>query len=469
MQKHAPEAPSPREAPKDLDLEQVLLGTLLIRNDALHEIPALLPEHFFDPLHGAIFAAAEQMILKGMPATPLTLRSRFETAESINQGVTVPQYIGSLAAKAGPVSNVRPFAQILYDLAARRALIVAGEDLVAEAFDTAIDRSAAELIEMAEARLYAIAPKQGNEQQETSLASALRSTLANANEAYRRGDGLSGHSTGLRGLDARTGGLADGNLIIIAGRPGMGKTALAINVADNLAQAGVPVAFYSLEMSEAELGARILARHAKLAVHKITRGQFNQTDMAAMLKAEQRLAEVPITIDPTGGPTIPQPRARARRPSRKSRLGALFVGYFQLMEPAHRSSGNRTTDITEITNGLKAIAKEFGVPVIALSQLNRAVEARDNKRPQMMDLRESGSIEQDADVILMCFREEYYLEREKPAASDREAYGAWIDKLEAIRGQAEILVVKSRQGTLGTVEVTFDGPTTTFSDREAMP
>lgn len=469
MQKHAHDVPLAQEAPKNLELEQILLGTLLVHNDALDKIPGLQGDHFFDPLHAAIFAAIEQMVLAGMPATPVTLRTRFANADPIAQDLTVPQYLGTLAVKAGPVGNASAYAKIIIELAARRALIVACEDLSAEAFDPAAERSAEDLIEMGEARLFAIAPKQANEQHEISVAAALETTIEHANEARKRGDGLSGISTGLRGLDVRTGGLSPGNLIIIAGRPGMGKTALSINIADNLARAGGPVAFYSLEMSADEISARILACHSGLALHKITRGKFDEADMATMLKVKQRLAAMPLTIDPSGGLTIAQLRARARRLRRKGKLGVLFVDYLQLMQAAQRPSGNRTTDITEITNGLKAIAKELGVPVVALSQLNRAVEGRDNKRPQMMDLRESGSIEQDADVILMTYREEYYVEREKPAASDVKAYGAWLDKLKATHGRAEIIVVKSRQGTRGTVEVTFDGPTTTFSDREEQP
>jgi replicative DNA helicase len=344
---------------------------------------------------------------------------------------------------------------------------VAAEDLRAEAFDLSVDRSADELLEMAEARLYAVAPKQANVLNEISFRDAAATAVAEANDAHQRGTGLAGYSTGFRDLDSRTGGLCPGNLIIIAGRPSMGKTAFSTNIADNLARSGVAVGFYSLEMTPSELSKRILARHSGVAVQKIARGTFHPSEMTDILRAQQTLRDLPLTIDATGGLTVAQLRAKARRLRRKGKLDVLFVDYLQLMQGTQKA-GNRVADVTEITTGLKALAKELDVPVVALSQLNRSLEARDNKRPQIHDLRESGSIEQDADLVLMCYRDDYYVERAKPSASDQAAYADWLARLNEVRGRAEIIVAKARQGTLGTVDLMFEGATTTFRDAEVQ-
>lgn len=455
-----------REAPKNIALEQQLLGALLLKNEVYHRFaPRLQAAHFFDSLHGDIFEAIERLISAGKVANAFTLQGYFANAEPIDAKTTVRQYLGTLMAHVTSTTNVAGYAEILIALAVRRTVIVAAEELAAEAYDTSIERSPNEMIEAAEARLYAAAPREANEKRETSLSEALNEAITRASAAHERGDGLSGVSTGITALDEKTGGLSPGNLIVIAGRPGMGKTALAINIADNLAIAGVPVGFFSLEMSREELAARILARHSTVALHKITRGTFREADMAAMLQAKQRLDRLPLTINETGGLTVAQLRASTRRLHRKGLLEVLIVDYLQLMQATPRGGGgNRTSDVTEITNGLKAIAKELHIPIIALSQLSRAVEVRDNKRPQLSDLRESGSIEQDADVVLMCYREAYYVERDKPEPTNRAAYSDWLAKLDLIRGQAEVIVAKARQGTLGTAELSFDGSTTTFFD-----
>jgi replicative DNA helicase len=462
-----PDHPVSQPPPHNLDLEQQVIGAILLRNDLFHDVsPPLMATHFFEPLHGAIFDTIERLIASGKPVDPFTLDPFFANVPPIDAETTVKQYIGKIAANAASLRNARAYADILIDLAVRRTIIVTGEDFIADAYATDDGRTAADLIEEVEARLYAVAPKAANEKSEVTLAEAMRTAIAAANEAHQRGSGLAGYSTGLRALDEKIGGLARGNLIIGAGRPSMGKTALMINIADNLVRDGIPVGFWSLEMMASELSTRILARHAGVPVHKIARGTFNVQEMASLIKAENALREYPMTLDITGGISISQLHARARRLHRSGRLEVMFVDYLQLMTTGRRSTGNRVADITEITNGLKAIAKELNVPVVALSQLSRAVETRDNRRPQLSDLRESGSIEQDADVVLMMYRDDYYVEREKPPPSDQAKYSDWLRRLDAVRGKAEVIVAKARQGTLGTVELTFEGATTTFADLE---
>lgn len=457
-----PVAPTP---PHNLDLEQQVLGAMLVQNDVLHSIsPPLTSAHFFDPLHGAIFDAIERLVASGKPANPFTLDPYFASVAPIDPETTVKQYVGKLAANAASLRNARAYADMLIDLAVRRTIIIAVEDIGEAAYATNDGRTANELIEEAEERLYAVAPKAANEKSEISLAEGARAAIEAANDAHQRGTGLAGFATGFRALDEKTGGLANSNLIIGAGRPSMGKTALMINTAHNLASNGIPVAIFSLEMSASELSTRILARQSGVAVHKIARGTFTLPEMASLLKAENAIRDYPMTLDVTGGISIGQLHARARRLHRMGRLQAMFVDYLQLMSTGRKSSGNRVADVTEITNGLKAIAKELNVPVVALSQLSRAVEGRDNRRPQLSDLRDSGSIEQDADVVLMMYRDDYYVEREKPPPSNQAAYSEWLTKLDAVRGKAEVIVAKARQGTLGTVEMMFEGATTTFSD-----
>lgn len=459
--------PLPKPAPHNIDLEQHVLGAIIVQNEVFHNVsPPLKSTHFFEPLHEAVFDAIERLIASGKPANPFTLEPFFGTSPPIDPQTTVKQYIGKVAANATSLRNAKAYADILIDLAVRRAMIIAGEDMIAAAYATDDGRSAGELIEETEDRIHAVAPKAANEKTELSLADAMRSAIDAANDAHQRGSGLAGFSTGLRTLDEKIGGLAPGNFVVLAGRPSMGKTALALNIADNIARTGVPVGFYSLEMTASELSTRILARHARVPVHKIARGTFNVPEMASLLKAEKERRDFPMTLDVTGGISIAQLHARARRLHRRGRLGVMFVDYLQLMSTGRRSNGNRVADITEITNGLKSIAKELEIPVVALSQLNRAVESRENRRPQLSDLRESGSIEQDADVVLMTYRDDYYVEREKPPPSNRAAYADWLKKLDDVRGKAEVIVAKARQGTPGTIELMFEGITTTFTDPE---
>jgi len=469
MEKHADDQPLSKAAPHNIDLEQAIIGTLMLSNNGIEQLSHLRPEHFFDPLHEALFGSIEAMLSDGKPASPFTIGPKFAESGPVGSSPDVRTYLGSLVARAVSIGQLSAYADELIGLAARRTLIVTAEDLRAEAFDLSVERTADELIEMAEARLYAVAPKQANDRGETSLADALAAAISEANDAHQRGTGLAGQSTGFRDLDARTGGLSNGNFIVLAGRPSMGKTALGTNIAHNLASNGVPVAFFSLEMTASELSKRILARQSGVAVHKIARGTFNPGDMADLLRAEQTLKTLPLTIDATGGLTVAQIRAKARRLRRKGKLDVLIVDYLQLMQGSQRPGSTRVAEVTEITTGLKALAKELGVPVIALSQLNRAVEARENKRPGLADLRESGSIEQDADVVLMCYREAYYVEREKPPATDQAAYADWLVRLNAVRDHAEVIIAKNRQGALGTVEMRFEGATTTFSDAEVAP
>ena len=419
-----------RQPPMNLVAEQSLLGALLLNNSLLERIDDLTADAFFDPFHAHIFEIIVSTVTAGRLASPVTLRHHFENAEPVQPNITAVQYLGTLVARTtATAASVGDYARIIRDLHLRRTLIVVAEDLARDAFVTSIDRPVAYLIEAAEATLYEIAPKQANERTVSSFVDAAEAAISSINDAYGRNGGLAGHATGFPGLDRKTGGLRNGNLVIIAGRPGMGKTALAVNIATNLARAGVPVVFCSLEMSRIELATRILSGDTGLPAWKLATGSISGPDMASLMAAKQQSTQLPLTIDESGGLTVPQIRARARRLKRQGKLDVLIVDYLGLMRSAQTYGGSRVQEVTEITNGLKAIAKELNVPVVALSQLNRAVESRDNKRPQLSDLRDSGSVEQDADLVMFCFREEYYLEQAKPVPSDRAAYSEWLSKV----------------------------------------
>ena len=473
-----------RAAPYNLEAEQALLGAILVNNEALDRVSSFLErQHFYDPLHQQIYETAAKLIAVGKQATPITLKTFFETAEPIDATLSVPQYLGRLAANAATIINARDYGRTVYDLATRRQLILIGEDMVNVAYDSPVDFPPKEQIEEAETRLFSLAETGKYGQGFSSFSSALTTAIEMANNAYQREGGLSGVATSLKALDGKMGGLQSSDLIILAGRPSMGKTALATNIAFNIARArvrslrdrpelspndpahdGAIVGFFSLEMSAEQLATRIMSEQAGIPSEKIRRGMIDEADFKRLVEASQEMASLPLFIDQTGGISIAQLAARARRLKRQQGLGLIIVDYLQLLTGSgKRSSENRVQEVSEITTSLKALAKELSVPIIALSQLSRAVENREDKRPQLADLRESGSIEQDADVVMFVYREEYYVERTKPAEGTAE-FQEWMAKMQLVSGKAEVIIGKQRHGPVGTVNLQFEASVTRFSD-----
>lgn len=464
-----------REPPHNIQLEQGLLGAILINNHAFERIGDLVTaEHFFDPVHASIFDVIAKTIQSGRQATPLTIQVHFETAPKITDTMSVPQYLGRLAAGAAPAINVKDYAQAIRDLWVLREMIILGEDMINTAYSAPIDFPAESQILEAETRLYALAEDQPSSVQEISFDKAVNEALDRANEAYKSKGMSIGLSTGITDLDEKLGGLQPSDLVILAGRPSMGKTALATNMAFNVATKGrvssdgeivqAPVHFFSLEMSGEQLATRIMAEQSELSSERIRRGRITELEFSRLSKSAQKLASAPLYIDQTGGISIAQLAQRARRLKRRHGTALIVVDYLQLMSGAKRRDGNRVAEITEITTGLKALAKELQVPVVALSQLSRKVEERADKRPQLADLKESGSIEQDADVVMFVYRDEYYLERQKPPVSDFAGTADWQDKMNSAAGKAEIIIGKQRHGPLGIVDVAFDASLTRFSN-----
>jgi replicative DNA helicase len=472
MQYYDPGAAStetPQEAaenaapPFNLDLEQAVLGALLVWNDVLDDITFLESSHFFDQLHGAIYEAICRRLKAGRSVTPLDLCKEFEDATPIDGAITVPHYIRGLGVKACTRRQVADYARTIVDLADRGILILIGEDLADAARQATLDTPPRVLIEETEQRLYSVAEYSARgEAQVVTFADASTRAIEEVSKAYQNQS--SGLSTGIPALDRKLGGgLQPTDLTVAAGRPSMGKTALATNIAFNVAhQVQIPVGFFSLEMSASQLAMRILSERVQIPSNKLRRGDIEGRDFKQLMAEAESLNKLPIFTDQLGGITIAQLTARARRMKRKHNIGLIVVDYLQLMQPSKRRE-NRVQDITEITIGLKTLAKELEVPVLALSQLSREVEKRESKRPQLSDLRESGSIEQDADVVLFVYRDEYYLERAAPAEDDAARYLEWQGKLAAAAGKAEIIIGKQRHGPLGVVPVAFDGSLTRFS------
>jgi len=469
-----------RQPPHNIEAEQALLGAILVNNEALDRVSSFLdPTHFFDPLHAQIFETAGRLIQAGKQATPITLRTFFEHAEPIDANLTVPQYLGRLAANATTIINAHDYGRTIHDLATRRTLITIGEDMVNQAFDSPVDFPPEQQIQDAESRLYELAETGKYGQGFLSFNVALKNAIEMANNAYQRAGHLSGLATGLSDLDNRLGGLQPSDLIILAGRPSMGKTALATNIAYNIARNfrsegqpdgtakvldGAVVGFFSLEMSAEQLATRILSEQAEISSEKIRRGMIDEREFTKLVQVSQEMSQIPLHIDQTGGISIAQLAARARKLKRQKGLGLLVVDYLQLLTGNKRTGEGRVQEVSEITTSLKALAKELGVPILALSQLSRQVEQREDKRPQLADLRESGSIEQDADVVMFVFREEYYVERKKPSDSNVEEMLKWQQEMSQVHGKAEVIIGKQRHGPTGTVQLSFEGQFTRFGN-----
>ena len=465
--------------PNNIEAEQALLGAIMINNEAMDRVAGFLEaEHFYEPIHQKIFDVAGKLIAVGKQATPITMRTFFENEEPIEQDLTVPQYLGRLAAGLTSIISATDYGRTIYDLAVRRSLISIGEELVVTARDSPVDATPENQIQEAESALYALAETGKYGQGFVTFGNALTACIDMASAAYERDGQLSGISTGLLDLDARMGGLQRSDLIVLAGRPSMGKTALVTNIAYNVAKNcrreaqtdgteatvdGGVVGFFSLEMAAEQLATRIIAEQAEISSSKIRRGMITEDEFRRLVTASQEMSQVPLFIDQTGGISIAQLAARARKLKRQHGLDLLIVDYLQLLTGSKRTGEGRVNEITEITTSLKALAKELEVPVIALSQLSRQVEQREDKRPQLSDLRESGSIEQDADVVMFVYREEYYVERAKPSEGTPE-FAEWQVKMDAVCGRAEVVIGKQRHGPVGTVPLAFEPEFTRFGN-----
>ncbi len=469
-----------REAPNNVEAEQALLGAILVNNDAFYRVSDFLkPVHFHEPLHRKIFEVAGDIIRMGKTANPVTIKTFLPADEKVGANMTVAQYLARLAAEAVSIINTEDYGRAIYDLALRRALISIGEDVVNVAYDAPLDSPPQKQIEETERRLFELAETGRYDGGFQSFNDAVALAIDMAGAAYERDGHLSGISTGLQSLDAKMGGLQRSDLIILAGRPGMGKTSLATNIAFNIAAAyqqevkpdgsfeakeGGVVGFYSLEMSSEQLATRIISEQTEVSSSKIRRGDITEADFEKLVACSQMMQKVPLYIDQTGGISIAQLAARARRLKRQRGLDVLVVDYVQLMTGSKKAGENRVQEVTEITTGLKALGKELNVPIVALSQLSRQVESRDDKRPQLSDLRESGSIEQDADVVLFVFREEYYVKNSEPRDPDDPKYAEWEAQMDKVKGTADVIIAKQRHGPTGTVKLAFQAEFTRFAD-----
>lgn len=464
--------------PHNIEAEQQLLGAILTNNDVYDRISSLVKaEHFYDPVHSRIFEIAAARIQKNALASPVTLKAFLEDDAGLKE-LGGPAYLARLAGAAISSFAARDYAQMLYDLAVRRELIGLGRDIAAKAAKVEVASEPKEQIIEAEQRLYKLGEQGVAERGFQSFLKAVTEAVNVANAAYQRDGGLAGISTGLIDLDKKLGGLHPSDLLILAGRPSMGKTSLATNIAFNVAKAykrgrlpdgsegaieGGVVGFYSLEMSAEQLAARILSEASEVPSEQIRRGDMTEQEFRRFVEAAKSLEACPLYIDDTPALPISQVAARARRLKRTHGLDVLMVDYLQLLKGTGKGE-NRVNEVSEITQGLKAIAKELHIPVIALSQLSRQVESREDKRPQLSDLRESGSIEQDADVVMFVYRDEYYKEREKPGDHELEKMAQWQSVMESVHGKAEVIIGKQRHGPIGSVDLSFEGRFTRFGN-----
>ncbi|MFC7334491.1 replicative DNA helicase [Rhodocista pekingensis] len=470
-----------RVPPHNEEAEQALLGAILVNNKAYEKVGEFLrPEHFFFPENQKIFRACATLVDRGQVANPITLKAYFEQDADIRE-IGGTEYLARLAAAIVTVPNAEDYGRIIHESYLRRQLIEVGEEMVNTAYKHELDISAGDQIEEAEKKLFELASFGDVRGDFIPFERALAAAINTAEAAFRRSSHVTGVTTGLRDIDIKLGGLHPSDLLILAGRPSMGKTALATNIAFNSAKAwmtsggkeGAPVGFFSLEMSAEQLAMRILADQAEVSGDKIRRGEIAASDFPKFVEASQYLSRVPFFVDDTPALSISAVRTRCRRLKRTQGLGLVVVDYLQLLRGSGsaRSEQNRVQEISEITRGLKAIAKELDVPVLALSQLSRSVEQREDKRPQLSDLRESGSIEQDADVVMFVFREQYYLERAEPSRRPDESddkyndrYQRWQERLGQVHNTAEVIIGKQRHGPVGTVKLYFDGNFTRFGD-----
>ena len=492
MLKPVPPTPAPPAGdtptlPSNIAAEAALLGALLIDNRLAEDVQLRLrPEHFHDPLHGRVYEQTLKLIDRNMIANPVTLRPLFEADEAM-RALGGPAYLAQLTGSGAALIGARDFAEQIYDLALLRALIGVGREMVERAVDTSESVDPKGQIETAEVALYRVAEEGGEAGSVKSFGQATKLAVEQAERALNSGGHLSGFTTGLDSVNGKIGGLHRSDLVILAGRPGMGKTALATNIAFNAAQRllrdredmideakspGAAVAFFSLEMSADQLATRILSEQSGISSENLRMGKISQLEFRNLARAARELETLPLYIDDTPGLTIAALRTRARRLKRQRGINMIVVDYLQLLQgSAGGRSENRVQEISEISRGLKTLAKELNVPVLALSQLSRAVEQREDKRPQLSDLRESGSIEQDADMVWFVYREEYYVQSREPKrpmegddAKTFEAHDQWARDMEGVFGLSELIVAKQRHGATGKVKLKFDAKVTRFSD-----
>ncbi len=476
-----------RSQPHNIEAEQALLGAILINNEAYHRVSDYLrPEHFYEPVHRRIFEAVMRMIEGGRLADHVTLKIAFDEDEALKE-LDGARYLAGLARAAETILNAEDYGRLLHDLAMKRGLIHVGEDVVNRAFDPTVPDSGRDQIEKAEQELFALAQEGDVEGGFQGFPTVLTSTVTMIEQAFLQKEQITGVPTGLDAMDERLGGLQPSDLIILAARPSMGKTALAINMAanaaarqavgkyrENLESENYAVAIFSLEMSAEQLTMRLISTEAKIGGDELRRGKLEDNQFKTVVQASQSLANRPLFIDDTPALSVAALRTRARRLMRRHGLSLIVVDYLQLLRPV-TSGGqvNRVQEISEITQSLKAIAKELNVPVLALSQLSRAVEQREDKRPQLSDLRESGSIEQDADVVMFIYRDEYYLARaepkHRPGQNDEkfnEEYASWKKRLEESYNVADIIIAKQRNGPIGNFQLIFNGEYSEFCNME---
>jgi replicative DNA helicase len=467
------------QTPHNLDAEQALLGALLFDNAAYERLSDQLnARHFYEPFHSRLFAAIEEHIRKGQLAEPIVLMERFRRDPAFEELGGV-RYLADLVDRAPPAANAAEYARLIFDLALRRDLIRIGGDIAVNATHSDPPKPARDQIEIAEQQLYTLAETGSSSAGMVNFADALRGAVEMAAEAFSRDGGLAGVSTGLIDLDQKLGGLHPSDLLILAARPSMGKTALAANIAFHVARNyawepqpdgtkktvnGGVVAFFSLEMSAEQLAMRLLAEVSGVSSDRLRKGEIDASEFGRIRDAAMDIQSAPLYIDATGGLSLAKLVARSRRLKRQGGLDLIVVDYLQLITTdAGSRNENRVQEVSQITQGLKALAKELAVPVLALAQLSRQVESREDKRPQLSDLRESGSIEQDADAVMFIYRESYYLSRAEPREGTAE-HLTWQEEMDHVRGMAEVIIGKQRHGPIGTVKLSFNEDLTKFGN-----
>jgi replicative DNA helicase len=458
-----------KELPNNIEAEQSVIGSILVSNEIFDEINTIVSSiNFYDPMHQKIFSAIESLIYKGMLANPITLKNYFENEKD---ELNVPEYLVKITKFSTPPRQAIEYSRITYDMFVRRELIKISENTIDAAKLNAIDVNGQNIIENSERLLFDLAEKGSFNSSLVKFDEAMRQTIEMAKTAYQNEEGIVGVPTGLTDLDDRLGGLHNSDLIIIAGRPSMGKTALATNIAfhaaEKILQSGKKssIAFFSLEMSSEQLSTRILAEQSRIKSNDIRRGKISDEQFNKFIETSKNISELPLYIDETPAISIAAMSNRARRIKRLFGLDMIVVDYIQLMTGSINNRDGRVQEISQITQGLKAIAKELRVPVVALSQLSRAVEQRDDHKPQLSDLRESGSIEQDADVVMFVYRAAYYLQRKEPPAATIE-HAEWQQKMSEIAHLAQILIAKQRHGPIGNIDLEFEEMFTKFKDLE---
>ncbi len=458
-----------KELPNNIEAEQSIIGSILVNNEIFDEINTVISNvNFYDPMHQKIFSSIENLIYKGMLANPITLKNYFENEKD---DINVPEYLVKITKFSTSARQAIEYSKIIYDMFVRRELIKISEQMIDNAKENNLDSSGQNIIENSEKLLYDLAEKGTFNSSLIKFDDAMKQTIEMASAAYKNEGGIVGVPTGLRDLDDKLGGLHQSDLIIIAGRPSMGKTSLATNIAFNAAQniqnngTKSSIAFFSLEMSSEQLSTRIISEQARIGSNDIRRGRISDEQFDRFLETSKNISELPLFIDETPAISIAAMSNRARRIKRLHGLDLIVVDYIQLMRGSLNNKDGRVQEISQITQGLKAIAKELGVPVLALSQLSRQVEQRDDHKPQLADLRESGSIEQDADVVMFVYREGYYLQRKEPREATVE-HAEWQAKMNEVAHLAEIIIGKQRHGPIGKVTLEFEERFTKFKDTQ---